>query len=401
MPSNETLSINQTLVGGSSVSSVPFIVGGLSADNATGVATFSDGTNTVSVPVSADGTYSADLSTLQNGTVTSELTYSGSASGTVAGTSITLDTVPPTITIGTVATGNRVDAAELASGFAINGTTDAENSQTVTVTLLDASNSVLFTDTASVLNGVWSAAVTASQAAALANGQYTITAGVSDLAGNAATAAQQAVIVDTTPPTVTSVTAAPGSGDFDAGQIILITLQMSEAVTVNASGGVPSLALNDGGSASLVSGSGTNALVFSYTVAPGDNVASLAVTGASLNGGVIADLAGNAASLAAAASTLAGTIEIDTTAPSVAITGPLASDDVLNASEAAAGLTVSGTTSGVEDGQTLTVSILDGNGASVVAATVMVVNNAWSLGFTAAQMQALADSSYTVQATVA
>ena len=40
---------------------------------------------------------------------------------------------------------------------------------------------------------------------------------------------------------------------------------MSEAVTV--AGGTPTLTLNDGGTATYVSGSGTNALTFSYTVA--------------------------------------------------------------------------------------------------------------------------------------
>ncbi len=401
MPSNEILSIGQTVVGASSISAVPFAVSGLTANDVTGIVSFYDGTNTVAVPVSGDGSYSANLSSLQNGTVFSELTYSGSASGTVAGSQITLDTVPPTITVQAVATDDRVNATELASGFTVNGTTNAEDNQTVTITLLDSSNSVVVTDTASVLDGAWSANVTASQATGLADGQYTVTAGVSDLAGNPATAAQQPVTVDATPPTVMSVTAAPGTGDFDAGHTILLTMQMSEAVTVDASGGVPTLALNDGGTASFVSGSGTSALVFNYMVAPGDNVASLAVTGASLNGGVIADLAGNPASLVGATSILTGTVEIDTTAPSVAITGPLAGDDVLNASEAAAGLTVSGTTTGIEDGQTLSISILDSIGTSVGTASATVTGNAWSLGFSAAQMQALADGSYTVQAAVA
>ena len=46
-----------------------------------------------------------------------------------------------------------------------------------------------------------------------------------------------------------------------------LTLDMSEAVTVNT-GGTPTLTLNDGGTATYISGSGTNALTFSYTVAP-------------------------------------------------------------------------------------------------------------------------------------
>ena len=39
-------------------------------------------------------------------------------------------------------------------------------------------------------------------------------------------------------------------------------------------GGTPTLTLNDGGTATYASGSGTNALTFSYTVARGQNTAS-------------------------------------------------------------------------------------------------------------------------------
>ena len=57
--------------------------------------------------------------------------------------------------------------------------------------------------------------------------------------------------------------------------MLTLTLAMSENVTVT---GTPTLTLNDGGTASYVSGSGTSALVFSYTVAAGQNTAGLEVT---------------------------------------------------------------------------------------------------------------------------
>ena len=53
---------------------------------------------------------------------------------------------------------------------------------------------------------------------------------------------------------------------------------MSEAVTVNTTGGTPTLTLNDGGTATYTAGSGTNALTFSYTVGAGQNTADLTVT---------------------------------------------------------------------------------------------------------------------------
>ena len=71
-------------------------------------------------------------------------------------------------------------------------------------------------------------------------------------------------------------------------------------------GGTPTLALNDGGTASYVSGSGSNALVFSYTVAAGQSTADLALAASnaiSLNGATIRDTAGNSAVLTAATAT--------------------------------------------------------------------------------------------------
>ena len=38
---------------------------------------------------------------------------------------------------------------------------------------------------------------------------------------------------------------------------------------MTVAGGTPTLTLNDGGTATYTGGSGTNALTFSYTVAPG------------------------------------------------------------------------------------------------------------------------------------
>ena len=59
-----------------------------------------------------------------------------------------------------------------------------------------------------------------------------------------------------------------------------MTLTFSENITV--AGGKPTLALNDGGTATYASGSGTNTLTFNYTVAAGQNTASLAATAVDL-----------------------------------------------------------------------------------------------------------------------
>ena len=146
-------------------------------------------------------------------------------------------------------------------------------------------------------------------------------ASITDIAGNAADLSgatgsmTDPVQIDTVTPAVASVSVAAAGADLGAGQVVTFTLNFNEAVSV---AGTPALSLNDGGTASYVSGSGSNALTFSYTVATGQNTPALAVTGASLTGGAsIADGAGNAADLSGAIGPLAGAPQIDTVTPTV------------------------------------------------------------------------------------
>ena len=167
-------------------------------------------------------------------------------------------------------------------------------------------------------------------------GQNTADLAVSGLALNGATikdgAGNNAVLsgarsnppgilkIDTTSPTISSVKASGtgitnGSGDLAAGNTVELTVNFSENVTVT---GTPVLKLNDGGAASYTGGSGTSALTFAYLVAAGENTPDLTVTGLVLNSGAtIADGAGNNAVLSGAVRNPAGTLKIDTTAPTV------------------------------------------------------------------------------------
>ena len=106
-----------------------------------------------------------------------------------------------------------------------------------------------------------------------------------------------------------------GEGRSERRQDRALTLDFSENVTV--AGGTPTLTLNDGGTATYVSGSGSKTLTFTYTVAAGQNVASLAATAVNLASGVtIKDSAGNAANLSLAGLTQSGP-QIDTTIPTL------------------------------------------------------------------------------------
>ena len=89
-------------------------------------------------------------------------------------------------------------------------------------------------------------------------------------------------------------------------------------MTVNTTAGSPTLSLNDGGTATYVSGSGTNALTFHYIVLAGQNTPDLMVTAFKLNGASIADGAGNAASLSLTG-IAQGSPQVDTTAPAAPV----------------------------------------------------------------------------------
>src|SRR5208283_4039324 len=139
--------------------------------------------------------------------------------------------------------------------------------------------------------------------------------------------------IDTTSPAINSITDSPSSGDFNAGKVITLTLGMSETVTVNTTGGSPTLTLNDGGTAVYVGGSGTNALTFSYTVLAGQNTPDLMETAVNLNGATIQDGAGNAASLSLTGLPQ-GSPQIDTTTPVISSIAESPSSGDLDAGKA-------------------------------------------------------------------
>ena len=164
----------------------------------------------------------------------------------------------------------------------------------------------------------WTAEVT------LAPGTNFIAAYAADSSGNVSGwSSTSSFVYDTTPPTVSGVTASNTNGAYDGGQTIHVQVNFAEAVNVTGS---PKLALNTtpAESATYASGSGTSTLTFDYTVQAGDNVAALdyASTGAlTLNGGTIADLATNNATLTLASPGAAGSLSasksltVDTVSP--------------------------------------------------------------------------------------
>ena len=153
----------------------------------------------------------------------------------------------------------------------------------------------------------------------------TAKATLTDLAGNVLSAAGTAAYTLDLPGTVLSVTSSLANGAYKAGQVVPVSVQFTEAVTV--AGGTPELLIETGSTdriATYISGSGTGTLLFHYTVLAGDNSTDLdyeSVNALSLNGSTLKDSFGNDMILALPAPATAGSlsanknIEIDTLAP--------------------------------------------------------------------------------------
>ena len=146
-----------------------------------------------------------------------------------------------------------------------------------------------------------------------------------------AVAADTAHAVDTTAPTVDTV-AISTTGPYGVDGVIDVTVTFDEVVTVDTTGGTPQIPLMVGTAtrqAAYISGIGTAALVFTYTVVAGDNDAngvSIASNTLALNSGAIRDAAGNDAELdhnEVAADTAHAVDDMMTSDPSARVTAPV------------------------------------------------------------------------------
>ena len=112
--------------------------------------------------------------------------------------------------------------------------------------------------------------------------------------------ANKALLIDTAVPTVASVSSTTANGRYRTDDVIAITVEFSEVVTVT---GTPQLTLETGSSDAVVnyvSGSGSSTLLFNYTVATGHTNTDLDYVGTSslaLNGGTIKDALNHVATL--------------------------------------------------------------------------------------------------------
>ena len=231
-------------------------------------------------------------------------------------TGIVVDTIAPATPDAPALTSNN-DSGVAGDGVTnvrtptLSGTAEAGS----TVVLSDAAGQLASTTAGT--DGRWSVA-----AGTLADGTYAVTATATDAAGNMSASSQPfALTINATPPTLAALHAVPSApGPLGAGRTVSFTLTPSEAVTVGTgNGSLPTLALSGGGSATYASQDSSGNLLFTATVAAGQDTADLKVLGLTLGGASVTDAAGSlldASGLPALAGSDTG-IVVDTIAPAL------------------------------------------------------------------------------------
>ncbi|KGK28798.1 hypothetical protein EL45_18925, partial [Cellulophaga sp. E6(2014)] len=355
-------------------------------DGQTVTVTFDDGTNpvvttTATVTGNAWTATDADISGLDNGniTVTADVTDFGGNPASDTET-IVLDNTTPTIDITTPIEGDGIVNATEDGDVTISGTTtDVEDRQTVTVTFNDGTNPVV-TTTATVTGNAWTA--TDVDISGLDNGNITVTADVTDVALNPATDTET-IILDNTTPTIDITTPIEGDGIVNA----------TEDGDVTISGTTTDV--EDGQTVTITFNDGTNPVVTTTATVTGNAWTATDADISGLDNGNITVTA-DVTDVALNPATDTETIVLDNTLPTIDITTPIEGDGIVNASEDG-DVTISGTTTDVEDGQTVTVTFNDGTNP-VVTTTATVTGNTWTA--TDADISGLDNGNITVTADV-
>ena len=306
-----TVSINTS--GGTTNQNVQLISGSVDiGDVGATVNIYDNGglTPVATTTVLAGGNWSTDV-TLASGpnSLIAKVTDGAGNAGTSNTVTFDLSTTAPTVTSLTDTTSNG---------------SDLDVGQSVTFTLTASEALTVASGAALTLNNGATAVYSSGSGTASLTFVYTVASGhdtndltvtgytgsISDTASNALVTSgvtlDTHVQIDTTTPTVTSVTDTTTNGsDLNAGQSVTFTLTASEALTI-ANGAA--LTLSNGASAVFNSATGK----FVYTVVAGQDTSDLTVTGYS---GSITDGAGNA--LVKSGVTLDTHVQIDTVAPTV------------------------------------------------------------------------------------
>ncbi|ELC6508183.1 TPA: Ig-like domain-containing protein [Enterobacter hormaechei subsp. xiangfangensis] len=344
-------------------------------ENQTVTITFGGKLYTATVDASGNWTAtvpSADLGGLKDGDASVQVSVTNvNGNSASAGREYSVDATAPTVSIEIVSDNNIINAAEAQQDLVVNGVSNAEAGQTVTVTL----NGVDYTTTVQA-NGSWSVTVPSADIGAITDGDYTITAAVADKAGNPASADRD-VLVDTTVPQLTINTVSDDDviNSAEHAQALIVT----GSVTGAAAGDVVTVTINNKDYTATLDTSGR----WSVGV-PAADVSALAAGDYTITA-ALTDKAGNSNSTT-------HEVEVNLTAPVLTI-DTVSGDDVINSSEKTQDLTITGTASGLAAGAVVTV-MLNGKAYSATVDT----NGQWTTTVPASEVGQLGEALYTVSA---
>ncbi|HHA1477682.1 TPA: Ig-like domain-containing protein [Enterobacter roggenkampii] len=327
--------------------------------------------------VDADGNWtatvpSADVGSLKDGDASVQVSVTNvNGNSASAGRGYSVDATAPTVSIEIISDNNIINAAEAQQDLVINGVTNAEAGQTVTVTL----NGVDYTTTVQA-NGSWSVTVPSADLNGITDGNYTVSAAVSDKAGNPASADRD-VLVDTTVPQLTIHTVSDDDviNSAEHVQALIVT----GSVTGAAAGDVVTVTLNGKSYTATLDASGN----WSVGV-PAADVTALAAGDYTITA-ALTDKAGNSNSATHG-------VAVNLTAPGLTI-DTVSGDDVINNTEKTQDLTLSGTASGLAAGAVVTV-MLNGKAYSAQVDD----NGKWTTTVPASEVGQLGEALYTVTA---
>ncbi|KAB3573851.1 Ig-like domain-containing protein, partial [Phocaeicola vulgatus] len=332
---------------------------------------------TYGATVLADGTWSlgvpaADVGNWPAGTVNITVSGATSAGNPVTITHpVTVDLAAVAISINTVSGDDVINAAEKGADLTLSGSTSGvEPGQTVTVIFGGK------TYTATVAgDGSWTTSIPAADLAALRDGDATVQASVSTINGNTASATH-AYSVDATAPTLTINTIATddvinatekgadlqitGTSNQPAGTTITVTLNGQNYTTTTDASGNWSVGV------------------------PAADVTALSTGSQTITASLI-DRAGNSDSTT-------HDVTVDLSGPTLSI-NTVSGDDIINNSEKTQDLTISGGSSGLATGTTVTVML---NGLAYSATTDGTGN--WSVTVPASAVGALGEAVYQISA---
>ncbi|MWL34347.1 Ig-like domain-containing protein, partial [Escherichia coli] len=316
----------------------------------------------------------ADLAALPDGAGNVQASVSNiNGNSAQADRAYSVDATAPLVTINTIASDDILNVSEAGAGIAISGTTTAQAGQTLTVTL----NNNTYQTTVQA-DGTWSVNVPAADLSGLTASSYTVTATVSDKAGNQASA-DHALAVDITAPDLTINTV--------AGDDIINAIEHGQALVVSgtstgaAAGDVVTVTLNGKNYTTTLDASGN----WSVGI-PAADVTALA-TGSQTITASLSDRAGNSDSTT-------HDVTVDLSGPTLTIS-TVSGDDIINATEHGQALVISGSSTGGEAGDVVSVTL-----NSKTYTTTLDASGNWSVGVPAADVTALGSGPQTITASI-